>query len=64
MGTLNTYFVVRTLYECIDPANDVTKFRLACPMSPSRMVINLAACFTTVSMLLYKIARTQRTVAC
>ena len=58
MGTLNTYVVVRSLYECIDPANDVHKFRLECPMSPSRMLINLAACFTSLSMLAFKIART------
>jgi hypothetical protein len=62
MGTLNTYFVLRTLYECIDPDGDIIKFRLSCPMSPSRMLINLAACFTTLSMLTFKIARTSRGV--
>jgi hypothetical protein len=63
MGTLNTYFVVRSLYECIDPDGDIIKFRLSCPMSPSRMLINLAACFTTLSMLTFKIARTSHAVA-
>jgi hypothetical protein len=64
MGSLNTYFVVRSLYECIDPANDIYKFRLECPMSPSRMLINLAACFTTLSMLTFKIARTLQAIDC
>ena len=64
MGTLNTYFVVRSLYECIDPANDIHKFRLECPMSPSRMLINLASCFTSLSMLAFKIARMRHAVAC
>ncbi len=64
MGSLNTYFVVRSLYECIDPANDIQKFRLECPMTPSRMLINLASCFTTLSMLTFKIARTFHAVDC
>ena len=64
MGGFNTYFVVRSLYECIDPANDIHTFRLECPMAPSRMLLNLAACFTTLSMLAFKIARAQHAVAC
>ena len=58
MGTMNTYLVLRSLYECIDPENDIIKFGLACPMSPSRMLLNLASCLTTLSMLTFKIART------